>query len=115
MSTDVKVRGALTFASLDDLAEAAACLEDEDEDDEAVAEVRELVEAGMTRKKTTVTVEIDGHLTANANLVLQDWIEALAGSATSGHLDTWQESQGDSYVRVHAGGGEEAIDEPFPA
>lgn len=112
MSCDVKAIGTLTFDSVDELEEAHASLEDEDE---SVAEVRELVEQGTTRKRATLRIAIDGSLTAEANVWFQDWLEEVASAAVDGHVDTWQEDFGESrYVRIHAGGEEEVIEQPFP-
>jgi hypothetical protein len=114
MSCDVKAIGTLTFDSRDDLEEAFESLA-EDDDDESVAEVRDLVTEGTTRKGKTLRVAIDGALTAEANVWFQDWLEEAAGAASGGHLDTWQESFGDAnFVRIHAGGEEEQISGPFP-
>ena len=53
MSCDVKAIGTLTFDSVDELEEAHESLDDEDE---SVAEVRELVKHGTSRKRATLRI-----------------------------------------------------------
>jgi hypothetical protein len=114
MSCDVKAVGTLELASKEDLDDANESLVDGN--DESVGEVRELVKAGTARKRKTLTIRIHGNLTADANVIFQDWLEDVASVATAGHVDTWQESFGDSmFVRLHAGGEEETIKQPFPS
>lgn len=114
MSADVKAFGVLKFASRDDLDDLDP-LEDED-GDEATAEVRALVNEGTKRKGKSLTLAIRGSLTADANVVLQEWLTDVAECAESGHVDTWQDTFGEAYfVRVHAGGREETVTGSFPA
>lgn len=112
MATEVKASGTLTFESKKAIKELAF---EVDRDDESTIEVQALLDEGVRRKGPTLTLSVDGQLTAEANMWFQDWLEDIAGEAVEGHLDTWQESFGPSmFVRLHAGGEEEQIDTPFP-
>jgi hypothetical protein len=107
MSTGVKVFGKLTFNNIDDLESVEFY---DDEEDESCDEVVELIEEFVKRNHLTLNFNIDANLTADANILLQDWLEDLIDTAKSGFLDTWQESfDENSFIRIHAGGKEEII------
>ena len=113
MSCDVKAFGTLQFDSKDALEEANAILQDDDED-ESVAEAREVVERGTSVKRNVLTLNIDASLSNEANVWFQEWLTDVAEAASEGYVDTWQESFGESmFVRTHAGGEDEQMDEPF--
>ena len=107
MSTDVKVFGKLTFKNLEDLEDVEFYY---DEEDESCDEVNEIIEEFVKQNKLTLSFNINANLTADANILLQDWLEDLADTAKSDFLDTWQESfDENTLVRLHAGGKEETI------
>jgi hypothetical protein len=114
MSTCLKVRGTLTFATSEALEDLDETLHD-DEGDEATAEVARLVAEGVHRSGKTLTLDIDGQLTAEANLFFHGWLEDAVELAERGHLDHWSEDHGEArFFRLHAGGREEQVDGPFP-
>jgi molybdopterin converting factor small subunit len=107
MSTDVKVFGKLRFSNTDDLEDVEFYY---DEDDESCDEISELIEEFVKQDKLTLSFNVNANLTADANMLLQDWLEDLVDTAKSGLLDTWQESfDENTLVRLHAGGKEETV------
>jgi len=107
MSTDIKIFGDLVFDNIDDLEEAEFYY---DEDDESCEEVNELIEESVKQKALTLSFNINASLSADANILIQDWLEDLTDLAISGYLDTWQESfEENTFIRIHAGGKEETI------
>jgi hypothetical protein len=116
MSMLIKAVGTLTYDSMDDLADADEVLENQDDDDdEALAEARTVLEEGTERGKKTLTVKFSLSVSADANLIIQDFLEEAAIAASSGHLDLWQDGSDDGFERLHAGGEEESMTGPFPA
>jgi len=111
MSADVKVHGKLVFAdpqTIDGLLEF-------DFMDEDLAEVGDLVAGGVQQVERTLVFIIDGNMSNSGNLEFQEWLSDVAEEAAEGCLNTWQEALGDSqYVRLHAGGEEEEVEEPYP-
>jgi hypothetical protein len=114
MSSEVKAVGLLEYEAMDDLVDAEDALADTA--DAAVREVRAIVAAGAKRGRKRLTVQIGAALSEGAGRVFQDWLAHIAAAAAKGHVDTWQESFGEAaFVRIHAGGQVERIEQPFPA
>ena len=112
MSTDVKVIGKLVFESASELEEVEYQV---DEEDDASREVKGLIDEGVQSKRNVMKFSINGALSNEANLWFQEWLSDVVAAAKSGTLDTWQEDYGpDKFIRLHAGGEEEEIEESFP-